>query len=108
MLETLHLRILKTSSYYFKLEEDDFNDILNVFLWISRSLEGLANEKSIEYLYKMINISMRVMKKKKDKTGQPRELLCTLLGKDNPTFTSEKLWMAILNHITNKALKKKQ
>lgn len=106
LLETLHNRILKTTSYYFKLDEEYFNDLLNVFLWISRSLENLVNERSVEYLYKMINISMRIMKKKR--TGQPRELLCTFLGKDNPTFLNEKLWLALLNYITNKAIKKKQ
>lgn len=46
------------------------------------------------------------MKKKRE--GQPRELLCTLLGKDNPTFVSDKLWMAVLTYITNKAIRKKQ
>lgn len=56
----------------------------------------------------MINISMRVMKKKKDKSGQPRELLCTLFGKDNPLFVNEKLWILILNFINQKALKKKK
>lgn len=56
----------------------------------------------------MINISMRVMKKKKDKSGQPRELLCTLFGKDNPLFLNEKLWIMILNYINQRALKKKK
>jgi|JI6StandDraft_1071083.scaffolds.fasta_scaffold36401_4 hypothetical protein len=106
LLETLHNRILKTTSYYFKLEEEDFTNLLNVFLWISRSLENLVNERSVEYLYKMMNISMRIMKKKR--AGQPIVLMCTLLGKDNPTFASEKLWLSVLNFITNKAIKKKQ
>lgn len=38
LVEALHNRIQKSTSYYFKLEEEDFADMLNVFLWITRSL----------------------------------------------------------------------
>jgi rubrerythrin len=73
--------------YYCKLEEEHFNELLNVLTLISRSLEH-GNEKAFEELYKIINISMRIMKKKKEKTTAPRELLSSALGKNSKIFTS--------------------
>ena len=51
---------------------------------------------------------MRIMKKKKDKTRAPRELLSSSLGKNLKIFTSEAVWMNILKHIKQKSDKKKK
>jgi hypothetical protein len=58
------------SQYYCKLEEEHFNELLNVLTLISRSLEH-GKSKDYEHLYNIINISMRIMRKK-EKTKMPR------------------------------------
>lgn len=92
--------------YYCKLEEDHFNQLLNVLTLISRSLEQ-GNAKAYEYLYKIINISMRVMKKKKEKATAPRQLLSSAFGKNSKIFENQAVWLNILKHIKNKSDKKK-
>lgn len=46
---------------------------------------------------------MRIMKKKKDKTRAPRELLSSSLGRSLKIFTNESVWMNILKYIKQKS-----
>ena len=99
-------RVQRMPQYYCKLEEEHFQELLSVLSLICRLLEN-GSTKSQEELYKVINISMRIMKKKKDKTTAPRELLSSALGKSSKIFNNEAVWLSLLKHIQRKSDKRK-
>lgn len=65
------------SSFYCKLSDEDFVSLLNMFTTITSNLELQENTPSallaVEFVYKMIQVSMRIMWKKNSKSskGQP-------------------------------------
>lgn len=65
------------SSFYCKLADEDFLLLLNMFITITSNLDMQENTPAsllaVEFVYKMIQISMRIMWKKNSKSnkGQP-------------------------------------
>jgi hypothetical protein len=88
--------------YYCKLEDEHFNEIHNVFLLIARCI----GSQDPETMWKLINVSMRLMRRKKDKNNTGlRELICSHLGKER-AFQDEKLWQSIWQYIRERNIKK--
>jgi hypothetical protein len=57
-------------------------------------------------MWKLANVSMRLMKKKKDKNNSsPRELICSHLGSDK-ALQDEKLWQSVLQFVRERGDKK--
>lgn len=76
-VETVYQHVLDMSSFYCKLDDDDFLLLLNMFITITANLDLQENTPAanlaIEFVYKMIQISMRIMWRKNTKStkGQP-------------------------------------
>lgn len=88
------------AGYYCRLDEEAFNEVLNVLSLIAR---GTTEP---EKLWKIVNISMRLMKKKRDKnSASPRELVAHYLGRER-TFLEEKNWVGIWQYIKERGIQK--
>lgn len=90
------------TSFYCKLNEDNFLYILNAFTVITNNIDQ-NSEIAIEFIYKMMVISQRVMLKKlsnaRQTSNQPIELLCQKFGKTTTKFRDLKLLSKLLNFI---------
>jgi hypothetical protein len=64
-IDSLHRRVQAMSGYYCKLEDEHFNETQNVFLLIARCI----GSQDPETMWKLINVSMRLMRRKKDKNN---------------------------------------
>lgn len=101
-IESLYRRVQLMSSYYCKLDEDYFNEVQNTFLLIARCISS----SDPETMWKLANVSMRLMKKKKDKNNSSlRELICSHLGGDR-ALQDEKLWQSVWQYIRERGDKK--
>jgi hypothetical protein len=62
-IETIYLRISDMSSFYCKLQEDNFFFLLNAFTVITKNIDqNIQNQDlPVEFIFKMMQISQRVM-----------------------------------------------
>ena len=67
-VEQFYQSIAEMSSFYCKIEDDDFLLILNFFTTISKNID-ISADINVELLYKMIIIAQRVAKKKSSQHG---------------------------------------
>jgi len=101
------------SSFYCKLPDEDFMLILNMFITITSNLDLQENTPAsafaIEFVYKMIQSSLRVMWRKNAKStkGQPIELLCQHYGKKCKSLSNEINLKKIFLFIQKKKIQKK-
>lgn len=99
-------------SFYCKLTDENFNFLLASFLEISKILDFESNtssaEISIEFLYKMMYISTRIISKKSVTTSQPIDLLCYHFGKNIKRVYNQKVLKKLLGFIQKRKCIKKQ
>ena len=109
-LELLYGRILEMTSFYCKVSEDNFLFLLNAFSIITKNIDT-NSDIGIEFTYKMMIISQRIMLKKNfvnKQANQPIELLCIKYCKNVSKFRDPKFLNKLLNYIERrKTLKKK-
>lgn len=89
------------ASFYCKINEDHFLFLLNAFSVITKNLDN-NSEIGIEFTFKMMIISQRIMLKKASisKNGnQPIELLCHKYGKIVDKFRDPKFLAKLLSYI---------
>ena len=104
-IEVVYQKILDMSSFYLKLTDENFLFLLNMFTTITNNLELIENSNAsalgIEFLYKEIQVSLRIIWKKNysSNKGHPIELLCQHFGKKSKNLTNEivlkKLYMFV-------------
>ena len=99
------------ASFYCKLNEDNFLYVLNAFTVITNNVDQ-GSEIGIEFIYKMMVVSQRVLLRKSQATRQganhPIELLCLKFGKTTHKFRDAKLLTKLLAFIEKrKSIKKK-
>ena len=88
------------TSFYCKINEDDFVFLLNAFTIITKNMD--SSEIGIEFIFKMMIISQRIMLKKgivSKNANQPIELLCHKYGKIVDKFRDTKFITKLLNYI---------
>ncbi len=88
------------ASFYCKINEDHFFFLLNAFSVITKNLD--SSEIGIQFTFKMMIISQRIMLKKVITTknaNQPIELLCHKYGKNVDKFRDPKFLAKLLNYI---------
>lgn len=101
------------SSFYCKLSDEDFLLILNMYVTITSNLDLQENTNAsalaIEFVYKMIYSSMRIMWRKNIKStkGQPISLLCQHYGKKCKTLSNEINLKKIFLYLQKKKVQKK-
>jgi hypothetical protein len=110
-VELLYQRISDMTSFYCKLNEDNFLYVLNAFTVITNNVDQ-GSEIGIEFIYKMMVVSQRVLLRKSQATRQgtnhPIELLCLKFGKTTHKFRDAKLLTKLLAFIEKrKSIKKK-
>jgi hypothetical protein len=110
-VELLYQRITDMTSFYCKVNEDNFLYVLNAFTVITNNIDQTA-ELGIEFIYKMMIVSQRILLKKtqtaRQGSNQPIELLCLKFAKTTHKFKDAKLLPKILAYIEKrKSIKKK-
>ena len=101
------------TSFYCKLNDENFLLLLNIFQTITNNLDLESNTNyvmlSVELLYKMAQISMRIMwKKNKNSDTKPIELLCQHYGKRVKKFNSPNTLYRLFQYIQKKKTMKKK
>jgi hypothetical protein len=98
------------TSFYCKLSEDNFLFLLNAFSIITKNIDT-SSDLGIEFTYKMMIVSQRMMLKKNivsKLTNQPIELLCHKYCRNVPKFKDTKFLSKLLAHIEKrKTIRKK-
>lgn len=112
-IEEVYRKIIEMSSFYLKLADDSFLLLLNMFSTITNNLELIENTSNsalgIEFLYKMIQVSMRIIWKKNynSNKGHPLELLCQHYGKKCKNLTNEIVLKKLFMYVQKKKAQKK-
>ena len=101
------------NSIYCKLDDDAFHYLSETFTSIINSLDIEKNniQYNIEFVYKIIQISQRIMKKKspqENSKSQPIELGCHFISKNTHKFKNITVLKRIYNFIEKKREDKKK
>lgn len=93
------------------MNEDNFFYLLNAFTVITKNIDA-DSDIGIEFIYKMMMVSQRIMLKKsqtlRQGTNQPIELLCQKYGKNSMRFRDQKLFPKLLAYIEKRKSNKKK
>ena len=98
------------TSFYSKLNEDNFLFLLNAFSIITKNMDT-NSDIGIEFTYKMMIISQRIMLHKtyiNRNANQPIELLCQKYCKIVNKFRDPKFLTKLLLHIERRKTNKKK
>lgn len=92
------------NSIYCKLDDDAFNYLNSTFNMMLNVLDIEKNnvQFNIEFVYKIIQISQRIMKKKspvENAKSQPIELICHHIAKSTNKFKSQTVLKRIYSFI---------
>ncbi len=101
------------NSIYCKLDDDSFNYLNQIFTSIINTLdiEKSTIQYNIEFIYKIIQVSQRIMRKKPTLQGlksQPIELICQHICKNTNKFKNPLVLKRIYSFMEKKREDKKK
>ena len=101
-------KVLEMTSFYCKVNEDNFLFLLNAFSIITKNIDT-NSDIGIEFTYKMMIISQRIMlKKSSSNKNSSIELLCIKYSKTVQKFRDPKFLNKLLLYLEKrKTIKKK-
>ena len=104
----MYNKILEMTSFYCKVNEDNFLFLFNAFSIITKNIDT-NTDLGIEFAYKMMIISQRIMlKKSSGNKNSTIELLCQKYSKNVPKFRDPKFIGKLLTYIEKRKTQKKK